>query len=138
MISRIFPSKLQQIHLISVSGHCTHFMFKICQTVASTRINCQFNESCGSYLLACFLLFGPTVLRTRPNPAKTGRRRALDRVDQRARAGGDMAGMLLFETCKDAASWHASMIMMMITNDFPRFHAIIMINMNGKLGPSSF
>ena len=32
VISRIFPSKFQQILLISVSDHC--FIFKICQTAA--------------------------------------------------------------------------------------------------------
>ena len=114
-------------------------MFKICQNVAGTRIICQFHESCGSYLLAgyCYLaqLFSG-LGQTQPKLA--GGEHWTVRTSARVRAGGDMAGMLLFETCKDAASWHASMIMMMITNDFPRFHAIIMINMNGKLGPSSF
>ena len=131
MISLNFPSKLRQIYLLPVSGQNLSNCCRYKDNLSISRI--LWIKSFGG-----FLLFGPSVLRARPNPAKTGRRRALDRVHQRARAGGDMAGMLLFETCKDAASWHASMIMMMITNDFPRFHAIIMINMNGKLGPSSF
>ena len=29
-ISRIFPNKFQQIHLISISGHCMHLIFNIC------------------------------------------------------------------------------------------------------------
>ena len=34
MISRVFASKFQQIHMIFVSEHCNAFMSKICQTVA--------------------------------------------------------------------------------------------------------
>ena len=42
LISWIIPSKFQQIHMTSVSGHCTQFIFKICQTVAGIRITSQF------------------------------------------------------------------------------------------------
>ena len=44
VISRIFQIKFQQIHLISVSGHCKCFIFKMCQNVAAIRINSQFHE----------------------------------------------------------------------------------------------
>ena len=44
MISRIFQIKFQQIHLISVSGHCKCFIFKMCQNVAAIRITSQFHE----------------------------------------------------------------------------------------------
>ena len=36
MISQVFPRNFQQIHIISISGHCVPFIFKICQTVAGT------------------------------------------------------------------------------------------------------
>ena len=35
VISQIFPNKLQNLYITSVSGHCKHFLFKICQTVGS-------------------------------------------------------------------------------------------------------
>ena len=44
MISRIFKSKFQQIHIISVSGHCMWVIFKICQTVAGCSIIGQFHD----------------------------------------------------------------------------------------------
>ena len=46
MISRIFPSKFQRIHMsmTSVSGHWMHFIFKIRQTVAGIFITSQFHE----------------------------------------------------------------------------------------------
>ena len=48
------------------------------------------------------------------------------------------AAMLLFETCKDAASWHASMIMMMITNDFPRLSGFVSMGSVGSWEPINF
>ena len=44
VISRIFPNKLEQINLISLSGHDMHFIFKICQTVAASQFH-EFYES---------------------------------------------------------------------------------------------
>ena len=35
------PINFQQIHMTSISGHCIHFSFKICQTVACIS---QYNE----------------------------------------------------------------------------------------------
>ena len=43
-ISRVFSSKLRQIHIISISGHCKPFVFKICRTVAGITMMCQFHE----------------------------------------------------------------------------------------------
>ena len=40
----IFPSKFQQIHIISVSGHCMWVIFKICQTVAGFSMIGQFHD----------------------------------------------------------------------------------------------
>ena len=44
MISQIFPSKFQQIPIISVSGHCMWVIFKICPTVAGWSIIGQFHD----------------------------------------------------------------------------------------------
>jgi hypothetical protein len=63
VISRIFPSKFQKIDLISVSGHCMHFILKICQTVAGIiSVTSQFHEFLNS-IFGGILLFGPTVWR---------------------------------------------------------------------------
>ena len=43
-ISRIFQSQFQIIHIVSVSGHCTYFLIKICQSVASISVIGQFYE----------------------------------------------------------------------------------------------
>ena len=40
----LFPSKFQQIHIISVSGHCMWVIFKICQTVAGWIMIGQFHD----------------------------------------------------------------------------------------------
>ena len=61
VISRVFSSKCLQIHIISVSGHCMFFIFKICQTVARQWIS----RICLIYFLAGFchlepLWAGPT------------------------------------------------------------------------------
>ena len=40
--SFFFSNCFQQIHIISVSGHWTHFIFKIFQTVAGIRMTSQF------------------------------------------------------------------------------------------------
>ena len=39
-----FQNRFQQIHLISVSGHCKCFIFKICQNVAAICVTIQFYE----------------------------------------------------------------------------------------------
>ena len=69
VISRIFPSKFQLIHLISVSGNCIPLIFKICQTVVGISMICQFHGispylqcSCKSYIpkyfnRLCYLFF---------------------------------------------------------------------------------
>ena len=44
VISRVFPSKFQQIHIISVSGHCMRLVLKICQTVAGIGKTSPFHE----------------------------------------------------------------------------------------------
>ena len=45
VISRTFPSKfLHTIYITSVSGNCTHLIFKICQIVAGTSMTSQFHE----------------------------------------------------------------------------------------------
>ena len=62
VISRIFPSKFQKIDLISVSGHCMHFILKICQTVLDISMTSQFHEFLNS-IFGVILLFGPTVWR---------------------------------------------------------------------------
>ena len=36
--------------MISVSGHCMHFMFKICQTVADINMSSQFHEFFNQFL----------------------------------------------------------------------------------------
>jgi len=48
VISRVFPSKFQQIHIISVSGHCMCLVLKICQTVAGISKTSAFHEFFGS------------------------------------------------------------------------------------------
>lgn len=48
VIPRVFPSKLQQIHIISVSGHCMCLVLKICQTVAGISKTSPFHEFFGS------------------------------------------------------------------------------------------
>ena len=48
--------------LISVSGHCMHFILKICLTVAGISKTSQFHEFLNS-TLGGILLFGPTVWR---------------------------------------------------------------------------
>ena len=42
MISRIFPSEFQNIYITSVSCHCIHFKFKICETVTDISTINQF------------------------------------------------------------------------------------------------
>ena len=49
MTSPVFQNKFQQIHIISVSGHCTCFILKICQTVAGMHLTSQFHEFLESY-----------------------------------------------------------------------------------------
>ena len=44
MISQIFPSKFQQIHIITVSGGCVPFTLKIYQTVVGISMISQFHE----------------------------------------------------------------------------------------------
>ena len=58
VISRIFPSKFQQIWIISVSSHFIHFIFKICQTAAD-KIK-QFHEFF-SLIFGGILQLGPNV-----------------------------------------------------------------------------
>ena len=48
VISRVFPNKFQQIHIISVSGHCMRLVLKICQTVAGISKTSPFHEFLGS------------------------------------------------------------------------------------------
>ena len=60
MISRIFPSKFQQIHMIFVSVHSVHSIFKICQTVADVFLTNQFLQFF-ILIFGEFLKFGPTV-----------------------------------------------------------------------------
>jgi len=48
VISRVFPSKFQQIHIITVSGHCMRLVLKICQTVAGMSKTSPFHEFFGS------------------------------------------------------------------------------------------
>ena len=60
VISRIFQIKFQQIHLISVSGHCKWFIFKTCQNVAAIRINSKFHEFF-DLIFGGFLTFEITV-----------------------------------------------------------------------------
>ena len=61
----IFPRKVQQIHIISVSCNCMSFIFKICQTVAGIGITSQFHEFL-NLIFGGFLSFGPTVLHPAP------------------------------------------------------------------------
>ena len=62
VISRIFQIKIQQIHLISVSGHCKCFIFKMCQNVAAICITSQFHEFL-NLILGGFLSFETSVCR---------------------------------------------------------------------------
>ena len=57
VISRIFPSKFQQIHLISVSSHCKRFIFKIRQTVAGTSITSRFHDFFKSHFWRVFAIW---------------------------------------------------------------------------------
>ena len=58
VISRVFSSKFHQIHLINVSGHCMHFIFKICQSVPGISITkylvSQFHEFSEFYFWRIF------------------------------------------------------------------------------------
>ena len=54
MISWIFPSKFQRIHMTSVSGHWMRFIFKICQTVAGIIISSQLHEFLRSHFWRFF------------------------------------------------------------------------------------
>ena len=60
VISQIFPSKFQQIQVISVSGHFIHFIFKICQTAADISMIKQFHEFF-SLIFGGILQLGPNV-----------------------------------------------------------------------------
>ena len=60
VISRIFQIKFQQIHLISVSGHCKCFIFKMCQNVAAICITSQFHEFF-NFIFGGFLSFETSV-----------------------------------------------------------------------------
>ena len=53
--------KRENVHIISVSGHCTHLIFKICQIVAGTSMNCIF----GGFFLFILVLTGMLVFFTR-------------------------------------------------------------------------
>ena len=44
VISRIFSTKFQQIHITSVFGHFMNFLLKMCQTVATISMTNQFHE----------------------------------------------------------------------------------------------
>ena len=67
MISRVFPSKFQQICITSVSGYCAHFTFKVCQIVEGISTIRQFHEFF-TLIFGVFLTFGPTVQRRAPPP----------------------------------------------------------------------
>ena len=62
VISRVFPSKFQQIHTASVSSHCILYMFKTCQIVAGTSMIRQFHKF-SNLIFGGILLFGPTLVR---------------------------------------------------------------------------
>ena len=62
VISRIFPNKLEQINLISLSGHDMHFIFKICQTVAASQFH-EFYES-HFWRIFCYLAQTPGYIAT--------------------------------------------------------------------------
>jgi len=61
VISRIFPTKFQQIHIISVfrSFHSLH-TFKICQTVVGISMISKIHEFF-NLIFGGFLQIGPTV-----------------------------------------------------------------------------
>ena len=62
VISRIFPSKFQHLHIITFSGHFIHLMFKICQTVVGICMINQFHEFF-SLIFGGFLQFRTCVGR---------------------------------------------------------------------------
>ena len=57
VISRVFPSKFQEIHFIFVSGHCMRFVFKIYQTVAGVSATSQFHEFVEFYFWRVFAIW---------------------------------------------------------------------------------
>jgi hypothetical protein len=61
VIWRVFPSKFQQIHMISVSGHCICFVLNICQTGAGITMTNQFHEFCGSNSWWVFAIWNHSV-----------------------------------------------------------------------------
>ena len=54
---RNFLRTFQQIHIVSVSGHCMRFIFMICQTVAGISITSQFHEFCKSNFRRVFVIW---------------------------------------------------------------------------------
>jgi hypothetical protein len=44
VISRVFPSNFQQIHIVSVWSHCILYIFKTCQIITGTSMIRQFHE----------------------------------------------------------------------------------------------
>ena len=44
VFSQVLISKLQQINIASVSGHCVRIIFKICRTAVGTSKMLQFHE----------------------------------------------------------------------------------------------
>ena len=64
MISRIFPNKIKNLHITSVSGQCMHFLFKICQTVRSISFLagfCYFAQLCKAQCTLVY--FGKILVR---------------------------------------------------------------------------
>ena len=58
MVLRVFPCKFLQIQIAVISGHCRHYIIKICQTVTG-MLTSQVYEFL--YLIfGEFLLFSPT------------------------------------------------------------------------------
>ena len=62
---RVFTSKLQQIHIFSVSCHCMLFIFKICQSVAGRSITTHFHEFYESHFWRSFCYLEPLCVPRR-------------------------------------------------------------------------
>ena len=64
VISRVSPSKFQQIQIISVSGYSLSLIFKICQAVAGINIIDLFHERF-NLIFGGFLIFVPIVCQAK-------------------------------------------------------------------------
>ena len=56
VISQVFPCKLLQIYITSVSG-CLRFIFKTCRIVAGVSMICQFHEFLKFYFWRVFAIW---------------------------------------------------------------------------------